>query len=113
MSHKTRTYSVYTPSGLSLSGVGSSQPTNAIFHFFRSCILYYIKFNTLFNCLPLPVRSLEAAILPKKLKIDSEARFDGTFFNQTHCMTLRMAHYLAEMVYSVHTLHFFLTSFRD
>ncbi len=41
-------------------------------------------------------------------EIDGEARFDRMIFTRAYSTTLRVAHYLAEMVYSVCTPHFFL-----
>jgi len=81
--------------------------------FFRSCILYYINFNTLFACC-YPCASWKLCFCHKTTytwpppEIDGEACLDRTIFTWTYSTTLWVAHYLAEMVYLVHTLHFFL-----
>src|SRR5258706_9390657 len=63
--------------------------------YFRSCILYYINFNTSFAC-RYPCASWKLCFCPKMTytwpppEIDGEARFDRMIFTRAYSTTLRV-----------------------
>src|SRR5258706_358166 len=115
----TQVQCTHTERAASLSGCGPIAAHNChLFALFRSCILYYINFSTLFAC-RYPCASWKLCFGHQTTytwpppEIDGEARFNEMIFTRSNCTGFRVAHYLVETVHLVCTPCFFLACFCD